>query len=337
MVEFKDYYKTLGIAKNSSDAVIKNAYKKLAKKFHPDAEGGSEEKFKEINEAHEVLKDKSKRLRYDSLLRTKDPLSSNFDSKTQAFKQHKMYSDFSSYSEFKNAEEEFRQKTKDLKKDSYSENSQETKIHPSKDESNFSDFFEMLFGKYKEKAGLKEPPSPPNKKPKRGEDFEMDLELSLEDAYQGTIRKIEITAANKGTRRLEVNIPAGVREGNRIKVSNEGKPGSDGASNGDLYLRVKYKEHPVFWLEGDDVHCEVELLPHEAVLGGSKTVITLEGHVELIIPPRTQNGKVLRLRNKGLLSKEELLGDQYVHISIKIPEDLSSEQIRLYEELEKLS
>lgn len=331
MVEFKDYYKILGITKNSSDAVIKEAFKKLAKKYHPDAEGGSEEKFKEINEAHEVLKDKSKRLRYDSLIRSKDPFSSSFDSKTQAFKQHKMYSDFASYTDFKKAEDEKKEKLKqENRRDDFKE-------VPKKEEGNFSDFFEMLFGKYKEKAGLKEPPDSSSKKPKRGDDFEMELELALEDAFHGTVRKIEISSANKGTRRLEVTIPAGIREGKRIKVSSEGKPGIDGGSNGDLYLKIKYKEHPVFWVEGDDIHCELELLPHEAVLGGSKTVTTLEGHVELIIPPRTQNGKILRLRNKGLVTKDEGLGDQYVHVSIKIPEELSAEQIRLYEDLERLS
>ncbi len=228
-----------------------------------------------------------------------------------------MYADFKTFTEFKNFEE--------LKRNT---NQQQKKSET------FSDFFEMLFGQYQEKAGLKSKAE----KPVKGEDYEMDIELSLEDAYHGAIRKIEITGGNKGVRRLEVTIPAGVRSGNRIKVPNEGKPGLNGAPNGDLYLKVKLKEHHVFKIEGeDDIHSEIELYPHEAVLGCPKKVPSLEGVIEIVIPPKTQNGKILRLKSKGLKNaKSKNTGDHYVHVIIKIPSEISQKEQDLYKQIQKL-
>ena len=164
------------------------------------------------------------------------------------------------------------------------------------------------------------------------------IDLSLEDAYHGCMRKIEITAGNGNIRRLEVSIPPGVRNGTRIKVANEGKPGVNGGNNGDLYLLVRLAEHEQFWLDEDDVHSELTLEPHEAVLGSTKKIPTLEEIVELVIPPQTNNGRILRLREKGLKnSLGERLGDHYVHIIIDIPKKLSPDEIKSYEYLRELS
>ncbi len=332
-MDFKDYYKTLGIKKDSDEKEIKDAYKKLAKKWHPDTEGGSEEKFKEINEAHEVLKDSNKRSRYDYLYSNMNNSANAFSgSKSQNFKQQKMYSNYGSFADFyKQKEQELREKSTAAKA-----SAQAPSGNPKKDES-FSDFFEMFFGKQKEKVASPEQEAP-KKKPLRGEDFEMEIELSLEDAYHGCIRKIEITNTGKQVRRLEVSIPSGVRNGTKIKVTNEGKAGSNGGSNGDLYLIVKLKEHDQFWIDGDDVHSEITIEPQEAVLGCTKKIPTLEEVVELVIPQNTNNGRILRLREKGLRNSHgEVLGDHYVHISIDIPKKLTDEEITTYKYLRELA
>ena len=188
----------------------------------------------------------------------------------------------------------------------------------------------MLFGQQKEE--LKK-----SNESKRGDDYEMPIELSLEDTFHGSIRKIEISSSTQGTRRLEVSIPAGVIEGNKIKIANEGKPGSNGGANGDLYLIVKIKDHNDFQIEGDDVYSELELRAFEAVLGATKQINTIQGTVELVIPAQTQNNKSLRLRSKGLKRKDGSYGDHFARISIVIPDTPSKEEVALYKELEKLS
>lgn len=337
-MEFKDYYKALGVNKESDEKSVKDAFKKLAKKLHPDAEGGSEEKFKEINEAYEVLRDKEKRSRYDYLYANikQAKAAAGPETKTQNYKQQKMYSNYNSFADF------YKQKEQELR-----ERQAKEKVNPNanpnpkaKSEDNFSDFFEMFFGKQKEKSHT-ETKSEQNgnaNKAIRGADFEMEIELSFEDAYHGCIRKIEVTTTNQQIRRLEVSIPAGVRNGTKIKVANEGKPGKNGGSNGDLYLSVKLKEHEQFWLDEDDVHSELTIEPQEAVLGCTKKIPTLEDIVELVIPPGTHNGRILRLRDKGLRNSHgEILGDHYVHVGIDIPKNLSAEELTTYKYLRELS
>jgi DnaJ-class molecular chaperone len=325
-MDFKDYYKTLGVDRDADEKAVKSAFKKLAKQYHPDAETGSEDKFKEINEAYEVLSDKNKRSRYDYVYANMSPEAKPYANRSQSYKQEKMYSNYDSFSEF------YKQKERDLRARQAAEKKNETKANAQeqKSDGNFSDFFEMFFGKQKEKQEQKI-------QAQDGEDFEMDLELSLEDAYHGSIRKIEITGANKNIRRLEVSIPSGIRNGTKIKVANEGKPGKNGGKNGDLYLKVKIREHDYFWLEGDDVHCEIKIEPYDAVLGCTKKIPTLDEMVELVIPPNTHNGRLLRLRTKGLKNpKGESLGDQYVHVIIDISENLSKEELTTYKYLREL-
>ncbi|MEB3315553.1 MAG: J domain-containing protein, partial [Candidatus Melainabacteria bacterium] len=191
----------------------------------------------------------------------------------------------------------------------------------------FSDFFQMFFGESKEKAkGLK------------GADYEMNIELDLEDAYNGSTRKLEITSTGQGQRRLEVLIPPGVREGNKIKVTGEGKVGKNGGESGDLYLKVKIKEHPLFKIDGDDIHSTLELEPYEAILGAEKEVLTLGSKVEIVIPPQTNHGKILRLRGRGLMnSKTKIQGDHFVHTAIKIKDHYTFEELQHYKAIKKIN
>ena len=328
-MDFKDYYKTLGVDRDADEKAVKSAFKKLAKQYHPDSETGSEEKFKELNEAYEVLKDKTKRSRYDYVYANMGPDAKPYASRSQSFKQEKMYSNYDSFSEF------YKQKERDLRARQAAEKKTEAKPNPQeqKTDGNFSDFFEMFFGKQKEKQEKQEQ----KLQAQDGEDYEMEIELSLEDAYHGAMRKIEITGANKNIRRLEVSIPSGVRNGTKIKVTNEGKPGKHGGKNGDLYLKVKIRQHDYFWLEGDDVHCEIKIEPQDAVLGCTRRIPTLDEMVELVIPANTHNGRLLRLRTKGLKNpKGESTGDQYVHIVIDIDENLTKEELTTYKYLKEL-
>lgn len=340
-MDFKDYYKTLGVTKKADEKELKSAFKKLAKQHHPDAEGGSEEKFKEINEAYEVLRDVSKRGKYDYLYANmKNTYGDQAAKKTQTYRQKRMYSDMGYFKDTGNFEDYLKQKQKEFRENHNKAKGEEQKRQESSGDK-FSDFFETFFGKYKAKTEAEEKEAKKETEkanPKRGEDFEMEIELSLEDAYHGCLRKIEITGTGSSIRRLEVSIPQGVKNGNKIKVANEGKPGSNGGENGDLFLKVKIKEHEHFWVENDDVHSELKIEPQEAVLGCSKKIPTLEDIVELVIPPKTHNGKILRLRSKGLKnSKGEILGDQYVHVIIDIAKNLSEEEIMSYKYLKELS
>lgn len=310
MIEFKDYYKILELNQSASAADIKSSYKKLAKKFHPDASSGDEEKFKEVNEAYEVLKDKEKRSKYDSMYRYQSNL--NKQRKDPFSRKQSPLGDFDDFM--------------------YSGGFTD-RAASSKSDSSFSDFFEMLFGHYASAENAKTQ----NKTKKRGEDYHMELELSLEEAFHGTLRKIEISGQNKKVRRLEVTIPAHVKEGNKIKIANEGKPGQNGGSNGDLFLKVKFKEHDKWRVDAYDIHSDLELEPHEAVLGAVKTIDTINGQVDLTIPPKTQNKSKLRLKDKGLKhSKTDDFGNHYVHILIKIPENPSPEEIKRYEQIRDL-
>lgn len=322
MAEFKDYYSILGVRKNASKANIKSAYRDLAKKYHPDSKDGSAEKFKEINEAYEVLKDPEKRAKYDAISKYQSNQNSSFSFKEQPFSQTS-YSDFGSHPDFKDVMNAHVR-------------SQKSKAKSKAQKEPFSDFFEMLFGQYQKHADDKNKQKPSG--PSKGEDYEMEILLSLEDAHKGTIRKIEITGASHKTRRLEVTIPAGIREGNKIKIANEGKPGVNGGTSGDLYLVVKFKKHPVFEINDSDIHMDLKLRAYEAALGTKKTIPTLSGTVELSIPKGTHNKKTLRLRSKGIKkAKSNEYGDQLVHIVIDIPDEIKPEEEELYKKLSEIN
>lgn len=310
MVKYKDYYEILGVPRSATEKEIKSAFRKLARKYHPDTNRDNkdaEEKFKEINEAYEVLGDPDKRKKYDTL---GNSFSGNSDFTPPPGFDFNF--DFS---------KGFNTKTQ---------------------ESPFSDFFEMLFGE-----ALKGRSSPfqesftqtytrPQTK-RRGEDQYIDLQLLIEEAYKGTTRKIDINVPGREPKRLEVKIPPNVRENSKIRMAGEGLPGKHGGEPGDLYLIVKLKHHPFFKIDVDDIHSSVSITPAEAVLGTEIEIPTIDTPVKMVVPPGTQNDKVLRLRGKGLPhQKKEGRGDHFVKIKINIPTAITEEEKKLYQEIAKL-
>ena len=309
MVKYKDYYGILGVSRGATEKEIKTAFRKLARKYHPDTNKNNkdaEEKFKEINEAYEVLGDSEKRRKYDTL-------GNNF----------RGGSDFTPPPGF------------DFNFD-FSKGFTKTQESP------FSDFFEILFGE-----ALRGRSSPfqetftqtqtrPQTK-RHGEDQYIDLHLSLEEAYKGTTRKIDINVPNRESKRLEVKIPPNVRENSKIRMAGEGLPGKNGGAAGDLYMVVKLKLHPFFKIDGDDINSEIQITPQEAVIGSEIEIPTIDTPVKMVVPPGTQNDKVLRLRGKGLPhQKKEGRGDHFVKVKINIPTVITDEERKLYQELAKL-
>jgi curved DNA-binding protein len=305
-MDYKDYYKTLGVDRNAEAKEIKKAYRKLARQYHPDVNPGdkaAEERFKEINEAYEVLSDSDKRRKYDQLgsswqqwQRTgRDP--SGFD-----------WSQWFSGAQPGGVRVEYR----DL-----------GDLGDLFGSGGFSDFFQSIFG------GM----GATQARPRRGQDYTQPVEITLEEAFQGTTRMIQ-----KDERRLEVKIPSGVRTGSKVRVAGEGAPGIAGGAGGDLYLDVTVLPHSVFEREGDDLRCEVPVNLYTAVLGGEINVPTLSGGVMLKIPPETQGGRTFRLRGKGMpnLHNPKKHGDLYARLRIQVPQKLSQQEKELFRELASL-
>ncbi len=311
MVKYKDYYEILGVPRNAAEKEIKSAFRKLARKFHPDTNRGNkdaEEKFKEINEAYEVLSDPDKKRRYDTLGSSFNPGS-----------------DFTPPPGFDFSFNDF--------------NKGFTQTH----EAPFSDFFEMLFGEaFKNKTtthfdDLFTQGYPRQQTKRRGDDQSIKLELTIEEAYRGTTRKMDINIPGLLPKRLEVKIPPNVREGSKIRMAGEGSSGKNGGHAGDLFLVVTLKEHPFFKIENDDINSEILITPSNAVLGTEIEVPTLDGPVKMVIPPGTQNDKMLRLRSKGMPhQKREGRGDHFVKVKINTPTVISEEEKKLYQELSKI-
>jgi curved DNA-binding protein len=313
-VEYKDYYKILGIDRKASPAEIAKAFKKLARKYHPDLNQGdkkAEESFKELNEAHEVLKDAEKRRLYDQL----GPDWQNgqqFQGGGQGFENFQFNFNQNGGGGFSGGS------------------------------GGFSDFFDALFGG---RGGRGFGPDPfgtfstrqgsgrqTSARHARGRDVEAELAVSLEDALKGGSRQLNLQSPD-GPKTLNVTIPAGVREGARLRLSGQGHPPSGaGGQPGDLYLRVTFTPHHLFRPEGDNIVYELALLPWQAVLGAKMRVPTLEGEVELSVPAGTGSGRRMRLRGKGLGPAGQR-GDEFVSISIRSPKNLTARQRELWEAL----
>lgn len=302
-VEYKDYYKLLGVERSASADQISRAYKKLARQYHPDLNPGNkqaEEKFKEINEAYEVLKDPEKRKLYDQL-------GPNW--------QHGQ--NFQGAPGFENMH--------------FSFNGQ------SFDGAGFSDFFETLFGGARSSRGGRnnagfgaDPFGGFSARPRRGRDVEAELSLSLEDVARGGKRSVTVQTSG-GPKTLEVNVPAGIREGAKLRLAGQGGA-MPGGTPGDLFLRVRYLPHAQFRVDGDNLQSDVWLAPWEAVLGARVPVRTLDGEVELTIPAGTSSGRKFRLRGKGLGSAAAR-GDQLVRVMIRVPEQINESERALWERL----
>jgi curved DNA-binding protein len=320
-VEFKDYYAALGVGKNASDKEIKQAYRKLARKHHPDLNPGdksAETRFKAINEAYEVLGDPAKRQRYDEL-------GSNWRMYDQA--QPQGGAPFGgAWSAGHSAEGGgFRTMT-------------EEEMHRIfGDADPFSDFFKTFFGGAEPDPGRRGRASRASRT-RRGEDIEQEIELTLEEAFHGVTRRLTIKHDGHA-RSLDVRIPPGVGDGSRVRVAAEGQHGGSGAADGDLYLRVRLPPHPKFERKGRDLYLQVRIPITTAVLGGEAEVITLGGRpLRLKIPPSTQNAQVFRLKGHGMpaVGKPDSQGDLYATVEIEVPRQLSVDQRKHYEALAKL-
>jgi len=315
-MEYKDYYKILGVEKNADDKTIKAAYRKLARKHHPDVnpdEPKAEERFKEINEAYEVLGSAEKRQKYDQLgsdwqrwqQTGGQPTDFNWGQYTTGPGGQRVHVQYANPEDFE---------------DLFGGNSP------------FSDFFTSIFGGGGRGAGRG---SGFEYQPRavRGQDFEHEVEISLSEAYQGTSRLL-----NKDGRRLEVKIPAGAKSGTKVRMRGEGSSGQAGGAAGDLYLKVKVAGDARFERKGDDLYTSVPVDLYSALLGGEVTVATLGGEVKLKIPGGSQNGQTFRLRGKGMpkLNRKQEAGDLYAKIEVRLPTKLTAEQRELVEKMQRL-
>jgi curved DNA-binding protein len=331
-VTYKDYYQTLGVSRDASQEEISKAFKKLARKYHPDLNPNdteAEQKFKEVNEAYEVLKDPDKRKRYDHL---------------GADWEHGQ--NFEPPPGYENVRFTF------------------GGGGPGGAQfggGGFSDFFETIFGDLfgsRGGGGFQHSQAGFHGDPfsqagftgrgggfsSKGEDARTTLELNLEEAYQGGKKTLTLQEQVPGpdgrphprNKTLDVNIPPGVVNGSKIRLSGQGSPGMGGGQSGDLYLEVKLLPHPRFQVEGKNITVDIPLAPWEAALGTKVNVPTLDGQVEMTIPPGTSSGQKFRLRDKGL-GRGSSKGDLYARAMIKVPKSLSDEEKKIWEQLAEQS
>jgi len=295
-MEFIDYYKVLGIDKNATQDDIKKAYRKLARKLHPDLNPNDKEahkKFQQVNEANEVLSDPEKRKKYDQYGKDwqhAEQFEQARQSQQQGFGRETFSGDFN--------------------------------------EGDFSDFFASMFGD-KGSGGFRQ-----RQTKFRGEDYHAELKLNLTDVYK-THQQV-MTVNNKNIR---ITIPAGVENGQQIKIKAHGGPGINGGPNGDLYISFHIINNTIFRRDGNDLHTSVDLDLYTAVLGGEIIIDTLDGKVKLKVKHETQNGTKIRLKGKGfpVYKKEGEFGDLVITFQIKIPTNLTEKQKELFEQLSKSS
>ena len=308
-MEYKDYYALLSVDKTANINDIKKAYRKLARKYHPDVNPGDEEAqkhFNEINEAHAVLTDPERRAKYDRLEASwRTHQQSSQDAETKPDPEAKPDFDWSQW------QTEADSGPADLETDQEGE------------PSGFSDFYEAIF------KNIGQAPNAPQS----GQDINQEVEISLEEAFSGATRILRI-----GGRRLEVKIPRGVKSGTKIRVRGEGGQGRDGGPKGDLYLEIKITPHPLFEQVGNDLYLELPVDLYTAVLGGEAMVPMLKGKIKLRIPPETHSGRTFRLKGLGMpsLKQPDERGDLYAKVMIQVPENLTDEEIALFEELADL-
>jgi len=321
-MEYKDYYKVLGVDRDASEQEIKRAYRKLARKFHPDVneEEGAEERFKEINEAYQVLGDPEKRSKYDQL-------GANWQQWQRAGRDPGSF-DWSQWASGAQrggpggVRVEWGGDIGDI-------------FGGAGGAGSFSDFFRSIFGGAAG-GGARTTGSPfagagdiRGGRPMQGQDMQANVEITLEEAYRGTTRVLE-----REGQRLRVKIPPGARTGSRIRVSGKGASGAGGGQPGNLYLNVSVLPHPIFDRDGSDLRCTIDLDVFTALLGGSVNVPTLDGDVSLKIPSGTSGGRTFRLRGKGMPDpkRPERHGNLLATVEIEVPEDMDESERELVEE-----
>ena len=329
-MEFKDYYQILGVSKSSPAKDIKQAFRKLARKHHPDVnpgDKGAETRFKEINEAYEVLGDADKRRKYDEL-------GANWRMYEQAQQQGQAWPGGGPFGGGGAGEGAWTINMGGAG-GGYRTMSEEEMHELFGNDDPFSDFFKTFFGGAGPEGGRPRQGRAPRSQ--KGRDIEHEVELTLEEAYHGAMRRISIKQGGHA-RSVDVRIPAGVKDGSRVRAAGEGESGANGGTAGDLYLRVRLRPHPVFERKGADLHAKVTLPVTTAVLGGEAQVPTISGSVRLKIPETTQNGQVFRLKGHGMpaVGKPDERGDLYATIEVQLPRSLTKDQRQHYDALSKL-
>jgi DnaJ-class molecular chaperone len=329
-VEFKDYYATLGVAKTATDKELKAAYRKLARKHHPDVNPGdksAESRFKEINEAYEVLGDPDQRRKYDEL-------GANWRMYEQAQQQGQPFPGGTPFGQgFGGAGEGGAWTINMGGPGGYRTMSEEEMRDMFGTDDPFSSFFHTFFGGGGAAEGRARGRAP---RPARGRDIESEAELTLEEAYHGAMRRVSITLGGQA-RSVDVRIPPGVKDGSRVRATGEGESGSGGAASGDLFLRVTIRPHPVFERKGDDLYVKVPIPVTTAVIGGEAQVPTITGSVRLKVPETTQPGQTFRLKGHGmpLVGKPDAKGDLYATADVQLPRSLSKDQRSLWEQIRR--
>lgn len=292
---FIDYYKVLGIDKKATVSDIKSAYRKLARKYHPDLnpnDADAKKNFQQINEANEVLSDPEKRKKYD-----------------------KYGKDWQHAEQFENAKQ-YQEQPSDFRGQKNSR---------TQSGGDFSDFFESMFGGSASAGRSRQVKF-------RGEDYNAQLQLDLMDAYKTHKQTLTVNGKN-----IRITIPAGIENGQTIKISGHGGQGINGGPNGDLYITFSIASHPGINRKGNDLYMQVDIELYVAVLGGEITIDTLSGKVKLKVKPETQNGSKVKLKGKGfpVYKTEGQFGDLYITYLVKIPTNLTERQKSLFTELSK--
>lgn len=308
-MEYQDYYKTLGVPRDASEQDIKKAYRKLARQYHPDLNPGDEaaaNRFKKINEAYEVLSDPDKRQRYDSI----GP---------------------NAFNQFEGGNFDWMHWAQTGGGGGGRSGGDPRRSHNIRFEYEtpsggpFSDFFTSVFGDMGRGSS-----STSHKRPIRGEDMELGVTITLEEAYHGTTRQI-----TRGAQAFTAHIPQGAHTGTKVRFAGQGERGFAGGRRGDLYLMVAVEDHPIFERDGDNLVMDLKVPLYTAVLGGDVRVNTLAGDVKLRVPAGTQTGQRIRLAGKGMphLRNKGQYGDLYTRILVQIPTDLNDEELALFEQL----
>ena len=330
----KNYYSILGVTPDSSEAEIKSAYRRLARKYHPDINPNGASRFKDITEAYETLSDVKKRLQYDTI-------NGFFKSSTKNVKQH---------TSSRQAQSQYKRETTTEETKSTCKQTFEKEINQHEFSKKINHLFENFTKKNTEK-----------KQPKKGTDINEEISITIKEAINGAARTINVvhscecphckgrkfingaicplcngSGEKTEQRKISVKIPKNVKNGTKLRIKSEGNYGENGGKNGDLFLKIKLEPNSRIYFDNNDIIYNIPITPFEAVLGGKISVAGFDGNISLKIPPQTHSGQKFRLAGQGL-SQNGKNGDMIVNVHIEIPCSLSDDEIRLYEKLKKLS